>query len=215
MTNTINKFSKKVDLRNREEMVKFLTSHFRYDTMNSWNNATSYAHNVKLYNLGLTEEQLDKAYEMLESNELYYLAFEPCIAMWNKQHNYEWQVGFNGRSDGYLVLYTGGQKDSGFKSQCTECGQLNYKTVEETGCTCGKCGKIEEQYNNYIEMLENFKTVEELMDWLVCDYEFIGNKSEAIKYVLTEWNLPDDECDPLDSEWVNRIGDTYIIIAEY
>ena len=74
---------------------------------------------------------------------------------------------------------------------------------------------IEEQYNNYIEMLENFKTVEELLNWLVCDYEFIGNKSEAIKYVLTEWNLPDDECDPLDDEWVNRIGDTYIIIAEY
>lgn len=74
---------------------------------------------------------------------------------------------------------------------------------------------IEEQYNNYIEMLENFKTVEELLNWLVCDCEFIGNKSEAIKYILTEWNLPDDECDPLDSEWVNRIGDTYIIIAEY
>lgn len=74
---------------------------------------------------------------------------------------------------------------------------------------------IEEQYNNYVEMLESFKTIEELMDWLVCDYEFIGNKSEAIKYVLTEWNLPDDECDPLDSEWVNRIGDTYIIITEY
>lgn len=74
---------------------------------------------------------------------------------------------------------------------------------------------IEEQYNNYIEMLENFKTVEELLNWLVCDCEFIGNKSEAIKYILTEWNLPDDECDPLDSEWVNRIGDTYVIIAEY
>lgn len=74
---------------------------------------------------------------------------------------------------------------------------------------------IEEQYNNYIEMLENFKTVEELLNWLVCDYEFIGNKSEAIKYVLTEWNLPDDECDPLDSEWINRIGDIYIIITEY
>lgn len=74
---------------------------------------------------------------------------------------------------------------------------------------------IEEQYNNYIEMLENFKTVEELLNWLVCDYEFIGNKSEAIKYVLTEWNLPDDECDPLDNEWMNRIGDIYIIITEY
>ena len=74
---------------------------------------------------------------------------------------------------------------------------------------------IEEQYNNYIEMLEQLTTVEELMDWLVCDCDFIGSKSEAIKYVLTEWNLPDDECDPLDSEWVNRIGDVYIIISEY
>ena len=74
---------------------------------------------------------------------------------------------------------------------------------------------IEEQYNNYIEMLESFKTIEEMMDWLVCDCEFIGKKSEAIKYVLTEWNLPDEETDPLDNEWVNRIGDTYIIVSEY
>ena len=74
---------------------------------------------------------------------------------------------------------------------------------------------IEEQYNNYIEMLESFKTIEEILDWLVCDCEFIGKKSEAIKYVLTEWNLPDEETDPLDNEWVNRIGDTYIIVSEY
>ena len=74
---------------------------------------------------------------------------------------------------------------------------------------------IEEQYNNYVEMLERFKTIEEMMDWLVCDCEFIGKKSEAIKYVLTEWNLPDEETDPLDNEWINRIGDTYIIVSEY
>lgn len=73
----------------------------------------------------------------------------------------------------------------------------------------------EEQYQGYVEMLESFKNVFDLMDWLVCDYDFIGSKSDAIKYVLTEWNLPDDECDPLDSEWVNRIGDVYIIISEY
>ena len=74
---------------------------------------------------------------------------------------------------------------------------------------------IEEQYNNYIEMLESFKTVEEMLDWLVCDCEFIGEKSDAIKYALTEWNLPDEETDPLDNEWVNRIGNTYIIVSEY
>lgn len=71
-----------------------------------------------------------------------------------------------------------------------------------------------EQYDEYVKVLEEFKTVPELMDWLVCDC-FIGNKSEAIKYVLTEWNLPDDESNPLDSEWVNRIGDVYIVISEY
>lgn len=86
---------------------------------------------------------------------------------------------------------------------------LDYLPIEEDDTP------IEEQYNNYVEMLESFKTVEELLNWLVCDCEFIGNKSEAIKYVLTEWNLPDDECDPLDSEWVNRIGDTYIVVSEY
>ena len=74
---------------------------------------------------------------------------------------------------------------------------------------------IEEQYNNYVEMLESFKTIEEMLDWLVCDCEFIGKKSEAIKYILTEWNLPDEETDPLDNEWVKRIGDTYIIVSEY
>ena len=86
---------------------------------------------------------------------------------------------------------------------------LDYLPIEEDDTP------IEKQYNNYIEMLENFKTIEEMMDWLVCDCEFIGKKSEAIKYVLTEWNLPDEETDPLDNEWVNRIGDTYIVVSEY
>lgn len=74
---------------------------------------------------------------------------------------------------------------------------------------------FEEQYDEYVKVLEEFKTVPELMDWLVCDCDFIGNKSEAIKYVLTEWNLPDDESNPLDSEWINRIGDVYIVVSEY
>ena len=74
---------------------------------------------------------------------------------------------------------------------------------------------LEEQYDEYVKVLEGFKTVPDLMDWLVCDCDFIGNKSETIKYILTEWNLPDDECDPLDNEWVNRIGDVYIIVSEY
>ena len=41
------------------------------------------------------------------------------------EHNYRWQVGMNGRSGGYLVLYQGEITPSGYKSFCTSCGQLN------------------------------------------------------------------------------------------
>lgn len=132
-------FSKKVDLRNRKEMVEFLTSHFRYNTANSWNNSTSYAHNVKIYNLGLTEEQKDKLYDMIDTDE-FYDEINFIIHDFDEDHNHEWQVGFNGRSGGYLVLYQGDQKELDYKSRCTKCGQLNYTTVEETGTICGKCG---------------------------------------------------------------------------
>lgn len=76
---------------------------------------------------------------------------------------------------------------------------------------------IEEQYNNYVEMLESFKTIEELMDWLVCDCEFIGNKDQTIEYLHKElnWDLPSKDYNPLDNEWVNRIGDIYVVISEY
>lgn len=72
----------------------------------------------------------------------------------------------------------------------------------------------EEQYDGYVKMLESFKNVPDLMDWLVCDCDFIGSESEAIKYILTEV-MPDNQFDLLDNEWVNRIGDVYIIVSEY
>ena len=75
----------------------------------------------------------------------------------------------------------------------------------------------EEQYQGYIEMLESFKNVLYLMDWLVCMCEFIGDKDQTIKYLHEElnWELPSEDYNPLDNEWVNRIGDIYIVISEY
>ena len=75
----------------------------------------------------------------------------------------------------------------------------------------------EEQYQGYIEMLESFKSVLYLMDWLVCRCEFIGDKDQTIKYLHEElnWELPSEDYNPLDNEWVNRIGDTYIVVSEY
>ena len=75
----------------------------------------------------------------------------------------------------------------------------------------------EEQYQGYIEMLESFKNVLYLMDWLVCRCEFIGDKNQTIKYLHEElnWELPSEDYNPLDNEWVNRIGDIYVVVSEY
>ena len=88
---------------------------------------------------------------------------------------------------------------------------LDYLPLEEDDTP------IEEQYNNYIEMLENFKTIEEMLDQLVCDCEFIGNKDRTIEYLNKElnWDLPSENYNPLDNKWVNRIGDTYIVVSDY
>lgn len=75
----------------------------------------------------------------------------------------------------------------------------------------------EEQYQGYIEMLESFKNVLYLMDWLVCRCEFIGDKDQTIKYLHEElnWDLPSEDYNPLDNELVNRIGDIYVVVSEY
>lgn len=133
-------FSTKVDLRSRKAMTDFLINHFRYNTMNSWNCSTSYAANVKIYNLGLSRAELDKLYELIETDD-FYDNINWLIHDFEAEHDHLWQVGFNGRSGGYLVLYEGYKKPSDYKSFCTKCGQRNYKTVEETGnCKCGRCG---------------------------------------------------------------------------
>lgn len=133
-------FSKEVDMRSRRAMTEFLAKHFRYNTMNSWNQSTSYANNIKVYNLDLCKEQEEKLYAMLDTAEFYTFINE-MLYDFAAEHNHLWQVGFNGRSSGYLVLYQGYSKPSGYKSFCTECGQRNFKTVEETGNNrCGRCG---------------------------------------------------------------------------
>lgn len=120
--------AKQVDQRSRKAMVAFLANHYRYDTMNSWNRATSYANCVKVDRLGLTRAQVDKAHEVMS------------VPYWNSDIQYvlddftedtqgRWTIGFNGRMSGYLVLYESHYETTDHKSRCRSCGQLNFKSV--------------------------------------------------------------------------------------
>ena len=99
-------FYQKVDLCSRSEMIQFLLRHFRYDTMHSWNRSTSYACNLKLYQLGLDAATVEKLYDMLDTQE--FCAFQQDLRnQFSREHEYRWQAAMNGRSGGYLVLYQG------------------------------------------------------------------------------------------------------------
>jgi hypothetical protein len=122
----------------REEMIAFLRGHFRYYTMNSWNRSTSYAWNVKIYNLDLTPEQEARAFEFIEAPG----ALEEISLImrdFDEKHDHEWQAGFNGRSCDYIVLYKGFRElDTHTKTICNHCG-IHTGYAEEMPCKVNGC----------------------------------------------------------------------------
>ena len=109
-------------------------------TMNSWNRSTSYANNIKLHNFdkpaGVNDDTWWGILEVTEWHE----RLSELLEDFGREHNWLWQAGINGRSGGYIVLYHGGIKPSGYKSYCTHCGQNNYRDVPEGQIgICGRC----------------------------------------------------------------------------
>ena len=133
-------YDKQVDKRSREAMTAFLQGHFRYHSMNSWNHSTSYANCIKLHHVEKPQAiDTDTWYEMLDLGEWQH-QLSDMLEDFGRKHDFAWQAGINGRSGGYVVLYKGGIKPSGYKSYCTECGQKNYQAVPEGEIgTCGRC----------------------------------------------------------------------------
>lgn len=127
----------------REEMIQFLEKHFRYFTINSWNKSSSYARNVKVHNLDLTKEQRSRAYDLIYVEETFYEINER-LRQFAEGNDYRFQVSFNGRSSGYIVLIQGGKEPSGYQSYCPSCGQKNYKKVLPAA------GSPEDEVRNYV-----------------------------------------------------------------
>lgn len=143
--------------RTREAMIEYLSSHFRYDTMNSWNQSTSYAKKIKLYSLGLTREQENACGEMMDVEGSYDASgYNAILEEFGNRYHHSYQIWTNGRSGGYLVLGQGGERPSEHKSQCRRCGQRNFQAVEQPVAPkqgdpgqpgrCGNCGE-QARYN--------------------------------------------------------------------
>jgi hypothetical protein len=115
--------------RTKKEMIEYLSAHFRYHTLRSWNRMTSYAHNVKIYNLPWkSRDDESKAYDLVSTAQAAPIV-EKHLIEFNHQTAHRYSIINNGRSGGYLVLVESERADSGYKSECPECGQLNYRFV--------------------------------------------------------------------------------------
>ena len=133
-------YYKQVDKRSRKVLVAFLKEHFRYNTMNSWNRSTSYANCIKLHQVDKPSDIDEETWwQMLEIADWHEI-LNDLLDDFAREYDFQWQAGINGRSGGYIVLYRGGIKPSGYKSYCTYCGQKNYQAVPEGEVgTCGNC----------------------------------------------------------------------------
>lgn len=128
-------YKKGVNKQSAKSMFEFINNHYTYYTLNSWNLLESIANKVKLYDLDLIDE--DKAFElMFDENDESGLQWmlNTIIKNWEYEHpNY--LIGFNGRSDGYMVMYN---KEND--------GRVNFKSILPSYLT---------GYDNYEEWKED------------------------------------------------------------
>lgn len=93
-------YKKGIDITNDKQMFNFLKNHFEYYIMNSWNRLDTIANNVKLYNLNLSGDW-GIALNLLNNGA--YDEINMMIKDWEREHP-RYEVSFNGRSGGYLIL---------------------------------------------------------------------------------------------------------------
>lgn len=203
-------YKTKVDLRSRKAMVEFLTNHFRYCTMNSWNGNSSYANNVKYYNLDLTNEQASKFFEMLnmEDSEFYECYMEPLIEGFREETGYT--VGVNGRSGGYLVVYKFEWETLDYKSRCTSCHQLSYADAKEGDCKCGKCGK-----DTRVNLTRPLRRMRTLMGGIDQDEDFEDWSLDSIRERVKMVQRFDELCDDIRNELVYYLDSHNVVEEEY
>lgn len=196
-------FQKKVNLRSRQAMVDFLRSHYRYRTGNSWNR-TSYAHKVKLYALGLPNKLYNAASDVLDVPGTYSL-LRRAIDRFTDETDGDYTIDFNGRSGGYLVLYKSYYEETGYKSICTSCGQLNYALVGGKGGRCGVCGEerenLPEPHRRLYVTSESIDQGEDYEEWSIEDLK------ERVRLVCRF----DRACDEMRDELI-RLAQNYRVV---
>jgi len=184
-----------VDICSAKSMFNFINEHFTYWTMNSWNRLESIANNVKLYNLHLDGDWTVALSYLYDEEDIGGLQQEirDLIWMWEKDHQ-GYSLGFNGRSDGYLVIYNHDKHS----------GHVNFRNILPDDLV---------GFDTYEDFKENLK---EWYGWTVKDYlpelreytELIRSFDKLcddIRALVNEYSLMDYEADKKAFDFENGV----------
>ena len=206
-----------VDISSPKSMWNFLHDHYSYYTMNSWNRTRSIAHNVKLYNLNLDGDWTKVLPYLFNESDV------GCLQMYIDDEISEfvrknpcYNVGFNGRSGGYLVLYS----DS-CKSMLPDCVD-NYESYEDFKEDCKCWGYRVSDYlrelRDTVEVVREFDRLCDRLRDLVNSYSKKSFDVDKLEYALTRFgDIYGDDLEDLNLDGPCMEGDRVRLndIADY
>lgn len=183
-------YKKGVDITNDRQMFYFIKNHFTYYTMNSWNGLQSIANNVKLHRLQL-QGDWTVAYNLLNNGE--YETVNDFIRCWEEDHP-GYDVGFNGRSGGYLVLTEKRNVHSVLPEALTDCD-----TYEEYKEYCreyyGSVRANRDELREFTKLIQDFdRLCDELRDF-VDSLSVLSFERVEMEKAVEQFN--DQYCDDL------------------
>ena len=161
-------------LPTKQEMVNFLENHFRYDVMNSWNDLTSYAKNIKVDKC-IPKEYFSIALDIIGADEFdttdLYMIIEDFVI-----NNPDYRIIQNGRSGGYLVLVR--EKING-----RECN-MGQMALDHRESICEL--PMEEIFDRYKLVKEFDKTVQLYIDAFIdiCKNSKVVEEEKVIKQTI-------------------------------
>lgn len=74
-----------------------------------------------------------------------------------------------------------------------------------------------QKYNNLIALLEAAPNIVDVIDIVgETGGEFVGPKEAMLEYLHENlnWDLPRDDYNPLDNEYINRFGNIYVLLYD-
>lgn len=177
-----------VDITNAKQMWNFLHDHYQYYTMSSWNGCKSIANNVKVYNLKLDGDYctaLSFLHDECDVGCLQVMIKEMCEDFEAENPGYE--VYFNGRSGGYLVLSEKGCVRSILPSIVAD-----YDTYEDFKTDCRGYGECVKDYiyklREITKLVQDFdKLCDNLRD-LVNEYSKKSYKDIVLADMIERFN---------------------------